>query len=178
MAIRPFLPAHLEVYQILAELAREASTYLGIGVQEGECVRHVVQANPKIDLTLCDPWGSTHGGTGRGSPEHIHVLLTEEQHRGGVKILTGLSQELVPRLDFNVSFDLIYIDGDHSELAALDDLRNCWWRCRWAMVVHDVHMPPVWSALTKFLAEGINASEAQVVYCNGGTGTAVVYRRA
>lgn len=173
------LNADLHVYDILDRLAAQADTYLGIGVQEGECLRQGLlrdDSNREIDLTLCDTWGRQHGGTGRGSPAHIHVLLTELRHTGGVRILSGESQRLIPQLE-PTPFDLIYVDGDHQEAPALDDLRNCWPRCRWAMVVHDVHMFPVWSALTRFLAEGSNAAEAQVVYCNAGTGTAVVYRR-
>lgn len=170
-------PAHYHVYEILGCLGDLVNSYLGVGVQEGECVAHVVANNPMLTVSLCDTWGATHGGTNRGNADHVLMRLKRAGHRGAVQILTGYSQEIIPTLDPGASFDLIYVDGDHSEQPALDDLRNCWPRCRWAMVVHDVHMFPVWSALTRFLAEGSNAEEAQVVYCNAGTGTAVVYRR-
>lgn len=171
--------AHYHVYAILNELAIDAESYLGIGVQEGECVRNVVLANPTIALTLCDTWGRTHGGTGRGSHDHVAHMLLQMGHRGLTTYLDGKSQDLIPALHPSEEFDLIYVDGDHMEEPALEDLLNCWPRCQFAMVVHDVHMYPVWSALARFLAHGdVDARDAQVMYCNGGTGTAIVYRAA
>jgi hypothetical protein len=67
-------------------------TYLGIGVNEGGCVRTVVTAIPEIDLTLCDTWGTIHGGRGRGNHNHIVELLEKAGHRGNVRFLDGPSQ--------------------------------------------------------------------------------------
>lgn len=167
------LPARFGSYDVLAALAPAASSYLGIGVQEGVCVEHVVRTQPTVNLTLCDTWGLTHGGTGRGSHAHIDRKLIALGHLGSVVYLDGASAELIPTLRGR-SFDLAYVDGDHSEAAAMTDLLNTWPLVTGAMVVHDIRMATVWAALTRFLD---TAGEASVRCCAGGHGTAVVFRR-
>jgi hypothetical protein len=164
-------PQEMHVYDALEKLAPCAKSYLGIGVQEGVCVGRVVAANPDMEsLVLCDTWGLHHGGTGRGNHAHIEEMLARAGYRGRVRFLDGLSQSLVPTL--SESFDLSYVDGDHSEELALQDLRNAWERTRLAMVVHDTSMPPVAAALKRFMANCAGVT----VDLSGWTGTTVVYR--
>lgn len=164
------------IYVILANLAKEAKTYLGVGVQEGECVRSVLLSNPDIyRIVLCDTWGATHGGTNRGNPNHIEKMLEEIGWKGHPIYLSGPSEVLIPESRGLIrTVDLSFVDGDHSEAGALTDLRNVWSLTRKFMVIHDTAMPSVASALTIFLgeAEGITS----VRYSQNGTGTAVVYR--
>lgn len=166
-------------YELLAHFAPAATSYLGIGVQEGVCVQHVVRANPTIHLTLCDTWGREHGGTGRGSHHHIDQWLQQHGHDGRREYLNGPSQEMIPRLDPRPQFDLIYVDGSHEEAAALDDLRNCWPRLvvGGVMLVHDIKMPPVWSAVLRWLDE-VQDANPSVKIAVGGHGTAVIRRRS
>lgn len=162
----------MHVYEILRMLAPVATSYLGVGVQEGECVRNVVQANPDIkSLTLCDTWGPHHGGSNRGNGNHVVEMLEREGYKGRVLMLDGPSQELIPGMTYNV--DLSYVDGDHSEECAYQDLVNAWSHTRFAMVVHDVSMPAVRAALGKF---AVMYQGARAVIDITGTGTAVVYR--
>ena len=162
--------SHMHVYDILRTLAVEADSYLGIGVQEGKCVENIVMANPKIRLALCDTWGPHHGGTNRGSHGHIDEMLRNRRFEGTCLFLDGKSQELIPQL--NDTFDLIFVDGDHLEQPAYEDLVNCWPICMEYMVVHDTHMPPVMAALKRFMSE----YDAKYSESQDGTGTWVIER--
>lgn len=136
-------------YEILTALAPMCKSYLCVGVQEGICLSHVLRANPDINrLMLCDTWGPHHGGTNRGSHEHIQSLLDGLGFAGIVEFLDGSSQELLPGV--SRCFDLTYVDGDHSEEAAYADLVNVWRLTTRAMVVHDTQMPEVAAALERF----------------------------
>lgn len=171
----PILPDdHTHVYDALAVLAPHAKWYLGVGVQEGGCVRAVVSANPHILLTLCDTWGLHHGGTGRGNHDHIDAMLKELGClRGNVYYLDGPSQELIPTL--TKQYDLSYVDGDHSEQAAFEDLINVWARTAGIMVVHDIYMPPVRAAMQRFL-DTLDSPPSHISTLSESTGTAVLYR--
>lgn len=146
-------PASHCSWEILNELAPRAKTYLGIGVNEGGCVRTVVAANPEIDLTLCDTWGTIHGGLGRGSHRHIVELLEKAGHRGKVRFLDGPSQSLIPAETAPV--DLSYVDGHHGYDEALVDLRNAWRLTKYALVCHDMmtSFDKVTLAMLTFLSE-------------------------
>lgn len=162
-----------EVYDVLATLARGASSYLCIGVQEGRCLERVVESNPRLErLVLCDTWGPHHGGTNRGSHDHIERMLDELKFSGAVEYLDGPSGELIPGV--SVPCDLSFVDGAHDEASAFTDLCNVWPLTAKTMVVHDVFMPSVQSAFERFLAT--LAELPTVTTFMQGTGTAVVQR--
>lgn len=98
-------------------------SYLEIGCREGDSLRLVVAANPTLErLVVCDTWGGIYGGTGRGSHRHIEELLSSLGYAGEVRFLDGDSRELIPTL--RETFDLILVDGDHSDEGAAADLAN------------------------------------------------------
>jgi hypothetical protein len=159
---------------VLAALASDSDTqtYLGIGVQEGECVKSVVLAGQVKKLLLCDTWGPHHGGTNRGSHAHISEMLLRIGYNGNVQYFDMPSNQLVTAL--NEWVDLSYVDGDHSENTAFRDMTLAWiWSCH-AMVVHDIYMPSVDAAMKRFLLTTNDVD--QVVKFTNGTGTAVIYR--
>lgn len=178
------LPVHAHVYDILAYYADDVRehfeggqrpfNYLGIGVQEGGCAERIAEANPVINMTLCDNWGSTHGGTGRGSHDHVEQRLVATGHRGERTYLDGDSAQMIPGLPG--SFNLVFVDGDHSEAGALTDLANVWGLVRHGghVVVHDVMFPEVMAALWQFLK--IADRVASVRLYPDGTGAAVIAR--
>lgn len=105
------------------EIPSGVSSYLEIGCREGDSLRRVVKANPELKaIVVCDTWGGVFGGTGRGSHHHIERLLEELGYKGEVLFLDGDSKSLVPTL--SRQFDLILVDGDHSDEGAEADLRN------------------------------------------------------
>ena len=165
-------PNDMHVYEVLARLAPFASSYLGIGIQAGECVRTVVVANPLISrLVLCDTWGLHLGSIGHTNHDHVEEKLRDAGYRGEIEYLDGPSQHLVPLLE--EQFDLAYVDGDHNVEPAFDDMSNTWPLVIKAMVVHDVFMPTTAIALQKFIA---TVPDVKMVIHSGGTGTAVFYR--
>ena len=101
--------------------ARRPIDYLEIGVREGDSMK-VMLENENIRIAVgVDTWGSDAGGTGRGSPDHIPSILGEGMDR--VILITGSSHDILPGLRH--LFDMIYIDGDHSEAGAVLDLTDC-----------------------------------------------------
>lgn len=137
-------------YDLLSDLARTVESYLEIGVQEGNSLAAVVLSNKTINVTLCDTWGLAHGGTGRGSHAHIDVMLDTMKHTGLRWYLDGLSAEQLPTLS-GKTFDLVHVDGDHSEAGALQDLKLAWLLTKRVMVVHDIFFESVRNAAFMFL---------------------------
>jgi hypothetical protein len=134
-------------HHVLATLGRGASSYLEIGVQDGDSVEAVASENLAIALTMCDTWGPHHGGTNRGA--HIEERLNRLGHKGPRVYLDGSSHELIPTL--SEAHDLVHIDGDHSFEGCKADLRNCWPLTQRWMVVHDVFFKEVRDAVFQFL---------------------------
>ena len=139
-------------HQILAALGQHASSYLEIGVQEGDSVVAVAARNKNVDLTLCDTWGSEHGGTGRGDHQHVDVRLTNVGHHGSRLYLDGRSSEMLPSLA-GQTFDLVNVDGDHSYEGALSDLRLVWLFVGRYLVIHDAFFESVRNATFDWLNE-------------------------
>lgn len=164
---------NMHVYDILKMLAPTVQSYLGIGVQEGECVRGLVSINPSVDLILCDTWGPHHGGTNRGSEKHIEEMLNNHLHTGTRAYLNGSSQKLIPHLTTFV--DMAFVDGDHQEQPAYEDLINTWPLVEHWMVVHDTQMPSVLRALHRFI-EYNHLSMSQMSISTNGSGTWVIQR--
>ncbi len=163
------------VYDILAELARPMDSYLGIGVQEGNCVAGVVRANPNVNLVLCDTWGPHSGGTNRGNHNHIVEMLKAVGHRGMCEFLDGDSKTLVPLLQTPV--DLSFVDGSHGEEDAFTDLVNAWHLTKYVMVVHDMTTLSVMTAFARFITTIKGGSCATFHVAEGpGQGTVVLYR--
>lgn len=116
------LPA---LYPILDRAARESapSSYLEIGVRDGASLVCVLTAHPHIDrLILADTWESAYGGSGRGSHQHISVLLAALDATKDTLFLDGDSKDTIPTLHERIYMALI--DGDHSDEGCLADLTN------------------------------------------------------
>jgi predicted O-methyltransferase YrrM len=98
--------------------------YLEIGTRDGGSLDAVLQhCNPQL-IACCDTWGRVHGGTGRGNHNHIQEMLEDIGYDGEVIWLDGSSFDLIPQV--KQTFDLILVDGDHSEYGATTDIRNSW----------------------------------------------------
>ncbi len=99
--------------------------YLEIGVRDGDSLVSFLRAQTDVEkIVLCDTWGKEYGGSGRGGPRHVEKLLSTFGVRSKTEIYSMKSQEAIPQL--KEEFDLITVDGDHSEEGARTDLENCW----------------------------------------------------
>lgn len=104
-------------------------TYLEVGVSSGDSAARVYQkaisiGSPLDLMVLVDPWNHTYGGT--SSQEEVLSRMEQLMEPGSKTTLTtvkGLSQALLPNFTSG-TFDLIYIDGDHSLKGAMDDVRE------------------------------------------------------
>jgi len=111
------------LYDVLSSITKSQRTrsYLEIGVRDGDSLTAALKNRTIERLVLCDTWGDMYGGTNKGSHKHIEPIIA------GVKsvcFLDGDSKVLIPTLA--ETFDLINIDGDHSMLGCLTDMKNCW----------------------------------------------------
>lgn len=116
-------------YQLLRDMAIDLSkdnpiSYLEIGTREGGSANAILNHPPLLSriylAVLVDTWGDTYGGTGRGSPEHVLVLLGSAAKR--CLIISGDSKAVLPTLSH--SFDFIFVDGDHSAEGCQIDMEN------------------------------------------------------
>jgi hypothetical protein len=120
------------------------SSYLEIGVREGASLGCVLNADSQHKIrrvALCDTWGCEYGGTGRGNRDHIVRSLQEFGYPGLTEFYDGDSKVTVPKIQG--SFDLILVDGDHSEPGATQDMKNAWDKLsiNGAMVIDDLIHP-------------------------------------
>ena len=101
--------------------------YLEIGTRRGGSLTAVLQhgLHPEL-LTICDPWGTAHGGPNTGGHDHIQRILETHDYQGEVIWLDGKSQDLIPTLFGKQTYDMILVDGDHRKESARVDLRNTW----------------------------------------------------
>ena len=135
------------LHATLRFLADDVRDYLEIGCREGDSLREVVLHAPALNrVVVCDFWGSDFGGTGRGSHDHIDRLLDELGFTGERVFLDGDSRETVPTIRGTPGlrrFDLVLVDGDHSDDGARADLTNAWplVQDRGTLLFHDICHP-------------------------------------
>lgn len=97
---------------------RSAQTYLEIGVCAGFSMYHVL-TNSDVRFAIgIDTWGNEAGGHGVGNPKAVIELLGSLMDR--VALITGNSHAVLPMLAG--SFDMIFVDGDHSAEGCVLDM--------------------------------------------------------
>lgn len=92
--------------------------YLEIGVQEGIGICDVLSIGCVRIAVGIDTWGGNYGGTGRGNPDHVVSRL--EKKAVNAILLTGNSPDVLRGMRH--PFDVILVDGDHSEAGCIADL--------------------------------------------------------
>ncbi len=101
--------------------------YLEVGVRRGRSACAVGAAAPDCDLVLCDMWMENYAGMENPGASFVIQELDRIGHRGKREFLSGDSHRLLPKFfldrpDF--AFDLITVDGDHSDQGAAQDLAD------------------------------------------------------
>lgn len=178
------LPVNSLHGDVIEYLVREinAESYLEIGVQEGKSLRRALTPRSVHRLLLCDDWGWKSGGSGRGDHQHIDSVLAEYglSSPSHVIYLDGQSQVLIPQYKVEnpseSKYAICHIDGDHSHDGCLSDLINVWPICSRYLIVHDISMPQVWSAVLHFLALCNTGDVATAQIFTGGHGTISIER--
>jgi len=159
--------------RFLAEYVRD---YLEIGCREGDSLREVVLHAPLLQrVVICDLWGSDYGGTGRGGHEHINKLLDDLRYTGERVFLDGDSRETVPTM--LKMFDLVLVDGDHSDEGARADLENAWPLVvsGGTLLFHDIchpSHPGLRRVFTEFVSSVFDCENAHEILDGHGVGVA------
>lgn len=101
--------------------------YLEIGVRRGRSICAVASSAPKVNIYAFDIWISEYAGNSNPGPEFIIRELKKFLYNKPVTFVNGNSHETLPHFFSEypeIKFDLITIDGDHTEKGALLDLRD------------------------------------------------------
>lgn len=105
-------------------------SYLEIGVCEGDSLVSLLKGHLETrKIHLIDDFGGKYGGTGRGNDLHIRKILDLPKFNrlNSAMIWSEKSKDVLPVLiEKDHRFDLITVDGDHSENGAREDLHSCW----------------------------------------------------
>ena len=138
-------------------------SYLEIGVQEGKSLSWVLD-NAEIEVVvLCDTWGGTYGGSARQNPKHIQKTLSTRPKSPTTIFLNGDSKKTVPKI--TMQFDMILVDGDHSERGAQADIENSWKLLKpgGSMIIDDINHP-AHKYLFGLMAAFVNKNKGASIY--------------
>jgi predicted O-methyltransferase YrrM len=115
-----------ELHTLLTTYAakEKPTSYLEIGVREGNSLLALLDGWKPQRLCLCDHWGPYAEWPTRTGHEHIAALLAAHNIDAQVTWLDGDSRVLVPNL--KETFDFITVDGNHARHPAADDLKAAW----------------------------------------------------
>lgn len=146
----------------LAELF-ELRDYLEIGVRRGRSMAMVAAARPQASLVGFDLWQKDYAGMENPGPDFVAAELARVGFSGKLTLVSGDSHQAVPRFfadNAEAYFDMITVDGDHSEEGAAQDLQVVLPRLRiggvvvFDDIVHPAHayLRAVWQREVKSLA--------------------------
>jgi hypothetical protein len=120
---------YLDIINVLFAASKtiRPHTYLEIGVRRGRSVCTVARGCSNVDIAAFDMWIQGYGGMENPGPEFVKAELLRHGHTGTASFINGNSHQTIPAFfsrNPQATFDMITVDGDHSEAGALDDLRN------------------------------------------------------
>lgn len=101
--------------------------YLEIGVRRGRSMAMVASTCPECDIVGFDMWSQDYAGIKNPGPDFVRKEIIKVGYRGNVEFISGNSHETVPaylKQHTDYYFDLITVDGDHTESGAARDLRD------------------------------------------------------
>lgn len=101
--------------------------YLEVGVRRGRSTCAVASLAPSCAFALFDMWVENYAGMPNPGPSFVRDELKKMGHQGETIFVDGNSHETLKRYfrdNPNEVFDLITIDGDHSEAGATEDIRD------------------------------------------------------
>lgn len=110
----------------LAERLRPES-YLEIGVRRGRSVCSVASVRPDIHIAMFDMWVSNYAGMENPGETHVRSELDKFGHTGKREFVNGNSHITLKQYftaNPDVYFDMITVDGDHSNLGAAEDIAD------------------------------------------------------
>lgn len=119
---------YADIATILVSVAKlmRPQQYLEIGVFHGRSMAIVAALSPQCELVGFDQW-MPYAEQSNPGPDLVHEQLKRVGHQGTATLISGNSHQTLPeffRQYPNANFDLITVDGDHTEEGAAQDLRD------------------------------------------------------
>ncbi len=116
-----------DIVSVLLGLSETLSpeAYLEVGVRRGRSACAVGSVAPGCAMTLFDIWLKDYAGMDNPGPDLVRAELAAVGHRGPVEFVEGDSHVTLPRYFArhpDAAFDLVTVDGDHTNQGAADDL--------------------------------------------------------
>lgn len=120
---------YLDIVNVLyaASRALQPENYLEIGVRRGRSLCSVVHGCPSVNIVAFDMWITNYAGMDNPGPQFVLSELKKHNATGKVNFINGDSHITIPEYFRNnpqMQFDMITVDGDHSEQGAFNDLCN------------------------------------------------------
>ena len=127
--IRTFGPhwQYADICTVLLGLSKklQPKSYLEIGVRRGRSLAMVVSQCPYANVVGFDMWKQDYAGMENPGPEFVESQMRNLGFNGTIEFISGNSHETLPwyfRNNPDSYFDMITVDGDHSEKGAEQDL--------------------------------------------------------
>ena len=99
--------------------------YLEIGVRRGRSMAVVASVCPTVNCVGFDLWLENYAAMENPGPEFVKGVLETVGHTGQAQLVEGNSHEKLPAFFAehpDTFFDIICVDGDHTEMGAYMDL--------------------------------------------------------
>lgn len=107
-----------------AKLVKPTS-YLEIGVRRGRSMAMVAASNPDCSILGADIWVENYANMSNPGPDFVNNEMKKIGYHSQVEFLNGDSHATIPvylHEHPEVFFDMITVDGDHSEKGAILDI--------------------------------------------------------
>ena len=105
----------------------QPEAYLEIGVRRGRSVCALASLSPDCAVALFDMWVRNYAGMDNPGEELVDSELTKIGHRGKRTFISGNSHETLKayfKANPDAYFDIITVDGDHSNQGAAEDIAD------------------------------------------------------
>jgi predicted O-methyltransferase YrrM len=118
---------YADINTVLIGLSRvlQPTSYLEIGVRRGRSLAMLASQAPACRILGCDLFIKDYAGMDNPGPDFVRAELARLGFTGQIDFLVGDSHRVLPEYFRNrpeAFFDLITVDGDHSEAGAVADL--------------------------------------------------------
>jgi predicted O-methyltransferase YrrM len=105
----------------------QPQSYLEIGVRRGRSVCALASLAPDCHLAMFDMWVRNYAGMDNPGEALVASELDKIGHRGKREFISGNSHETLKtyfKQNPDAYFDIVTVDGDHSNLGAAEDIAD------------------------------------------------------
>lgn len=121
----------LTVLRAASELIKPKN-YLEIGVRRGRSMAMVSSVAPQADCVGFDMWIQDYAGMKNPGGDFVTEELRRLGHTGDIKMISGNSHQTLKeffKANPGRQFDIITVDGDHSDKGAYEDIQDVFAAC-------------------------------------------------